>query len=355
MLGGGIAGAAAALRLAQAGLRPIWIAADCNDAFKPGEHLSAAAVPLLKTLGSDAMLRAEVHRHAHTTYSAWGSETLTQRNAIAQVEGAAIVLDRNAFEDALQKQAIMAGAQRITSDVIDLGVTDGHWQLDTGEACVKAGFVFDATGRKAIVASKFASRFQADKLSCQYAVFSGSDSEKPRPVTLIEAEEHGWWYLSVLADSRVVVNYYSDADLLGFDNSELKKKARRTKVISAFLSDYGYTSSGRPARITSNSSWIAPAIGAGWAAIGDASAAFDPLSSHGMTTALWSAIQAADAYVAQDRQKMQTYARNVAEGIQDYLIARQHVYSSEQRWPTSPFWARRHADGIAKSSIAGPG
>jgi flavin-dependent dehydrogenase len=342
VLGGGIAGAAAALRLAQSGMRPVWIAPRRRDTFKPGEHLSAAAIPLLKTLNSDAMLRSEVHRHAHTTYSAWGSDTLAVRNAIAQIEGAAIVLDRGAFEDALGVQAIAAGAERIECEVTDVRVTDGHWQLDTADGCITSDFIFDATGRKAIVASKFSTRFQADKLSCQYAVFSSPERLEPIPVTLIEAEERGWWYMSVLADQRVVVNFYSDADLPGFDTAALEENAHNTKAISAYLTDYGYGTPEHSSRMSTNSSWIAPAIGAGWVGIGDASAAFDPLSSHGMTTALWSAIEAADAFVAQDRQKMQAYADNVAKGVHDYLTARTHVYRSEKRWEGSPFWARRH-------------
>lgn len=341
VIGGGIAGAAAALRLAQGGLRPVWIGQKRQESFKPGEHLSAAAIPLLKTLGSDAMLRSEVHRHAHSTYSAWGSEMLIERNAIVQPEGPPTVLDRGAFEDALTAQAISFGAQRIERDIIDVRVTDGHWQLDTEEAPIEATFVFDATGRKAIVASKFSPRFQADKLSCQYALFTSTNPEEPRPVTLIESEERGWWYMSVLADRRVILNFYSDADLPSFENTKMEDNVHRTKAISAYLSDYGYRLGSSPKRITTNSSWITPAIGAGWVAVGDASAAFDPLSSHGMTTALWSAIQAADAFVSQDRQKMQTYAENVAKGVQDYLSARQRIYSSEQRWANSPFWARR--------------
>lgn len=344
VLGGGIAGAAAALRLAQGGVRPVWIAAERGAAFKPGEHLSPAAIPLLRALNSDAMLRSEVHRHAHSTYSAWGSDTLTPRHAIAQLDGPPIVLDRGAFEDALCAQTVAAGVGRVPRDVVDLRVTDGHWDIDTGEARIKAAFVFDATGRKAIVASKGAPRFQADKLACQYAVFSATGRVDPRPVTLIEAAEWGWWYLSVLADGRAVVNYYSDADLPGFENGALVAQAHRTMVISAYLSDYGYDRCDSPARITTNSSWIAPAIGAGWVAIGDASAAFDPLSSHGMTTALWSAIQAADAYLAQDRAKMQAYATDVATGVQDYLVARRRVYGSERRWAESPFWKRRQVD-----------
>lgn len=350
VLGGGIAGAAAALRLAQGGVRPVWIAADRPDEIKPGEHLSAAAIPLLKTLGSDAMLRSEVHRHAHSTYSAWGSDMLIERNAIVQLEGPPTVLDRGAFEDALAAQAVSAGAERIARDVTNVRVVDGQWHLETDYARITTPFVFDATGRKAIVASIYATRFQADKLCCQYAVFTTSGRRTPRPVTLIEAEERGWWYMSVLADASVVVNFYTDADLPGFATSDLERNARGTKAIGAFLSDYGYDLCRPGKRITTNSAWAAPAIGAGWVAIGDASAAFDPLSSHGMTTALWSAIEAADAFVARDRARMQAYAESVAKGVQDYLTARSSVYAREARWVNQPFWARRiKADSLVES------
>lgn len=351
VLGGGIAGAAAALRLAQGGMRPVWIAAERAEGFKPGEHLSAAAIPLLKSLGSDALLRSEVHRHAHSTYSAWGSDVLIERNAIVQLEGPPTVLDRGAFEDTLSAQAIAAGATRIARDVTNTRITDGHWHLDTGGDAIKAGFVFDATGRKALVASTYATRFQADKLACQYAPLTKSGDDPPRPVTLIEAVEDGWWYMSVLADRRVILNFYSDADLPTPDNADFEGAARQTRSIGAYLSDYGYTLCDQPRRITTNSTWIAPAIGAGWVAIGDAAAAFDPLSSHGMTTALWTGIEAADAFIAQDRDRMHAYADKVAQGVQDYLEARHAVYSREARWPDSPFWSRRHR---ADAQVAAP-
>ena len=334
VLGGGIAGAAAALRLAQGGARPIWIAAPRTDPFKPGEHLSAAALPL----------RAEEHRHAHATYSAWGSEMLIERNAIVQLEGPPTVLDRAAFEEVLSAQAIAAGATRIDRDVTDVHVAEGHWHLGTTGETIKAGFAFDATGRKARIAAQHSTRFQADKLACQYALLNKSGNDDARPVTLIEAVEHGWWYLSVLADHRVILNFYTDADLQGHNATEFETAARQTKAIGAYLADYGYASCTPPTRLTTNSTWIAPAIGAGWAAIGDAAAAFDPLSSHGMTTALWTAIEAADAFLAQDRGRMHAYADSVAKGVQDYLRARHSVYSREARWPASPFWSRRHGN-----------
>lgn len=341
VLGGGIAGAAAALRLAQGGASPLWIAAPSKPSFKPGEHLSAAAIPLLKALNSDALLRAEVHRLAHGTYSAWGSKLLVERNAIVQLEGAPIVLDRTAFEAALGEQAITAGAERIERDVRSLKIDGQSWVLSLGDQTIRVPFVFDATGRKAIVASKFAPRFQADQLTCQVALFSCDTCVKPRPVTLIEAQENGWWYLSVLADQRAVLNFYTDADLPAFDPGTFAENAATTEAIATFLQNYGFRIEGPATRMSTNSTWIAPAIGAGWAAIGDATAAFDPLSSHGMTTALWTAIQASDAWLAQDTTKMRQYADAVAQGIQEYLATRARVYAQEQRWPHSPFWARR--------------
>ncbi len=343
VLGGGIAGAAAALRLARAGLRPLWIAPASDAGLKPGEHLSAAANPLLRTLGSDALLRAEVHRHAHSTYSAWGGDVLIERNAITELGGQSTVLDRTAFETALSAQAMTAGAQRIEQSALRVQAAPGLWHIDTPETAFKAAFVFDATGRKAIVGAQYSARFQADKLNCQYGVFPKKGTASARPVTLIEAAKSGWWYLSMLADERVVVNFYSDADMPVFENSELAQEARKTRFIAAYLDDYGYDACGPVKRITTNTSWIAPVIGAGYAAIGDAAAAFDPLSSHGMTTALWSAIQASEAYLKQDKAKMQDYADQTAKGVQDYLQARQRVYAQERRWPDAPFWRRRNA------------
>ena len=299
----------------------------------------------MKELNSDALLRAQVHRLAHGTYSAWGSALLVERNAIVQLEGAPIVLDRAEFEAALGAQAVAAGAERIEWDVQDLSVEGQCWVMDLGAQTVTAPFVFDATGRKALVASKFAPRFQADRLTCQVALFGCTDRASPRPVTVIEAEERGWWYLSVLADRRAVLNFYTDADLPAFDPSDFAQNAARTEAIATFLQDYGYQIQGPARRLSTNSTWIAPAIGAGWVAIGDASAAFDPLSSHGMTTALWSAIRAADAYLAQDPDQMRQYAEAVAQGVHQYLTARIRIYAQEQRWPNSPFWARRSDAG----------
>ena len=342
VIGAGIAGAIAAFRLAKNGMVPLWVGPHQNESFKPGEHLSPAALPMLHDLGMSEILNAAVHRRAHSTYSAWGSDILMDRNAILHLEGPPVVLDRVAFEAALTQRAIAAGADHIDASVQSVSVHEDVWHLQTVNGSHRARFVLDATGRKAIIASKLSTRFQADKLSCLYAVFQPQDVENAKPVTLIETDPHGWWYLSKLSNGQVVVNFYTDADLAPWPADHFVTKAQSSNVVGAYLSDFGCTLSSDVKRVTTNTSWIAPAIGPGWAAIGDASAAFDPLSSHGITTAIWTATQAADAFLARDKAAMTAYSDAVAKGVQDFLAARERVYALEQRWPDSAFWKRRH-------------
>ena len=348
VIGGGIAGAAACIRLAQSGVAPIWISPEQELDFKPGEHLSAAAIPLLKEIGSDALLRSSKHRQAHSIYSAWGSEILTERNSIVQLEGAPTVLDRIVFEQSLTQQAVAAGTTRMFGSVGDLAIQDGSWHLEVDGESVHAEFIIDATGRKSLVGSRLSTRFQADQLSCIFGIsVQDDDGVIPRPVTLIEAAEHGWWYMSVLSDGRAVVNYFTDPDLIQrtMDRSktEYMQSATKLPAIGGYMEEFGYSTINDIKLVTTNTTWLAPVIGPGWVAIGDAAAAFDPLSSHGMTTALWTAITASDAYLSKDISKMHSYSKEVASGVDNFLTSRQQMYALEGRFRRNEFWRRRQS------------
>lgn len=346
VLGGGIAGAAACMRLAQAGLEPLWIGKKEIRNFKPGEHLSTAAIPLIKTLGAEVLLSTAEHRPAHATYSAWASAFMDERNDTLQLGGPPTVLNRIAFENGLSGIALRRGVRRVWHDISNARVHENVWHLTVAENTVKAQFVFDATGRRAVIASRASTRFQADKLACIYSIWRmPPQSNAPRPVTLIEADCEGWWYLTILTDNTLLVSYFSDPDLfarsLSKDAELFQARARALPCIGAYLEDHNFQIVAPPKIASANTTWLAPAIGPGWAAIGDAAAAFDPLSSHGMTTALWSAIQAADAFISGEIKKMQAYAAEMQNGVQSFLIDRQKTYAQVARFADMPFWKRR--------------
>jgi flavin-dependent dehydrogenase len=87
-----------------------------------------------------------------------------------------------------------------------------------------------------------------------------------------------------------------------------------------------------------------PAAGRGWIAVGDAAAAFDPLSSAGLTHALDSAIDAAERIrhtLSGATTALDDYVACTLDEYDAYLAARQQYYARERRWHDQPFWRAR--------------
>ncbi len=84
--------------------------------------------------------------------------------------------------------------------------------------------------------------------------------------------------------------------------------------------------------------------GEGWLALGDASLAFDPLSSQGMFHALYTGLRGAQAVLAPSAERASALAaweerlREVRRAYERHLAG---VYAAEGRWPDAPFWRRR--------------
>lgn len=351
VVGGGIAGAGACIALCGRGLTPVWFApTGTGDGERPGESLAPAAAPLLRRLGVEDLLVDSRHRAANTTFSAWGSERLVERSAIVHLEGPGRVLDRAAFEADLAAAAEGRGARWLDTGLKEVSREGDCWRLtgDDGRV-VTADQVLDASGRAAVVARDLATRYRADRQVAAFAFLEQADTEiTPTPATLIEAAPDGWWYAALLADRRLVVNYYSDPDLLpaglSRDLGAWRDLLCGTRYIAQWIDSAGFAVAAPPRLASAGTTWIAPAAGNGWAAAGDAAAGFDPLSSHGMTTALWTGVAAAEALAAAgggDPAALPAYAEKVARGVHDFLATRPRIYAQEARWRDRPFWRRR--------------
>jgi flavin-dependent dehydrogenase len=86
-------------------------------------------------------------------------------------------------------------------------------------------------------------------------------------------------------------------------------------------------------------------VGRDWLAVGDAAAAFDPLSSQGICRTLRWGVRAAatiDACLRGSRTALREYAAAVSHEADVYLTKRSSYYGSERRWREYPFWNRRH-------------
>lgn len=352
VVGGGVAGAAACVALGRAGLDVVWIAPNAGaSGDRAGDSLAPAAAPVLASLGLARLL--DGHRPANASFSAWGRDALVERNAIVHLEGPGRVIDRPRFEAAL-RQAAAPLVRRVTASLQGAEAADGRWRLTlAGGGSVAARFLVDASGRAAVAARRLARHRRDDRLVAAVAFLRHADpTVEPTPATLIEAVADGWWYAALLPDGRLSLAWFSDPDLmprgLSRDLAAWRDRIAATAHVARWIADAGFAVEAPPRLESAGTTWLEPAAGeaagAGWAAIGDAAAAFDPLSSHGMTTALWAAArmgEVAPARLAGDAAPLAAYVRAVAEGVATFKQQRAAIYGGERRFASGVFWRRR--------------
>ncbi|MDF1793032.1 MAG: glycine oxidase maturase GoxB [Thalassobaculaceae bacterium] len=358
VVGAGIAGPAAVLALAKAGLRVHWIAPRPDPDHDPiGETLAPAANPILFRLGLSDMIERSSHRRSHTTLSAWGSPQLIDRNAILHLEGPGLVLDRRRFEADLRSAAAAVSNPVSDARLADARADGGVWHLTTeaGETFTADALV-DASGRNAVVARHHAERRRTDRLAAAHAFLTQHDNTvEPTPAVLIEAVADGWWYAALRPDGTLSVAYFCDPDLMAEtpsrDIAVWKHLISGTRYIGRWIDDAGFAVDAPPRMSSAGTTWMTPPAGrvggAPWMAVGDSAAAFDPLSSHGMTTALWAAEQSGTVIPAalecgNRDEALGAYAGSVLDGVQRFLEQRRQMYAMERRFAESGFWRRRH-------------
>lgn len=343
IIGAGIAGCAAALALADSGLSVVSIAPPRDDRDRIGEFLSPAGNAILRDLGLAETFAAGPHREANATYASWGSELLAPRNAIVHVEGSGHVLDRSAFERMLRDAV---GCAAVEASVTDAAFDDGRWSLLLSDgSTLTARFVLDCSGR----ASVLGKRRRVDRLVAAYGFLRQYDNDvEPTPATLIEAVASGWWYASLLPDRRLSLAFFADPDTMprriSHDVSVWIGHIEQTRFIRQWLESACYRIETPPVLTSAGTTWMDPPAGPRWTAAGDSAAAFDPLSSHGLTSALWSGRRAALAAAADlggDPEPLARYAATVQGAVKDFLTQRRGVYAAEHRWLEQPFWRRR--------------
>jgi flavin-dependent dehydrogenase len=439
VVGGGPAGAVAALVLARRGVRVTMLEARAGPAWKVGETLPPAAAPLLRQLGLDDVLRRDGHLQAEGNRAVWGSDRAVDRAFLARPQGPGWHLDRRRFEARLASAACRAGvdwrwgwrvvrcvrspaggAERAGSGLAggrsgaagprswrielcerpeaveapDPGRLDGAAARPRG-GLLEADWLLDATGRRAHVARQVAGarrvrydrlvgvaallgRPEGDAEGETGAAFAGAPpppaprerrgedwrapaGAAPDGYTLVEATPDGWWYSAALADGRLAVVLFGDGDLLERSllgpHPDREVWRRRLLQVPATRERVERLGPQPPAQLTAipaESSRLDRIAGRGWLALGDAAAAHDPLSSHGMTAAMGSGFYGGHAVadlLAGHAEAEAAYLDVMERSYSAYLDLLREHYAAERRWPEAPFWRRRHQPAYAQEPL----
>jgi flavin-dependent dehydrogenase len=322
IVGGGPAASAAALSLARRGIASTIIERGIDRGEKPGESLPPSARPLLHALG----ISPDDHLPSTGNRSAWGSDSVDDMPFIFSPYGNGWHLDRRRFEQMLIDRALAAGATRLTGTRVSALARDGRmWRLQLNDGTpVDCAFLIDATGRSSWLARRLgARRVHDDRLIATVAFLESGHCDS---TTLIEAEEHGWWYSAPLPDSRLAVMLISDT----------ARPWTPPSLTQARINEGGYLMNVPPRRVDAGSARLDRAGGDGWLAIGDAALSFDPISSHGLLTALSTGLAAGETSLPDYENFLETTWRT-------YTQMRHACYATEQRWADAPFWRRRRA------------
>jgi flavin-dependent dehydrogenase len=424
--GGGPAGAAAALTLARAGRRVLVLEASSDTAFKIGEALPPAARQLLQELDLWDGFVTDGHLPCYGNLSVWGSSELQCNDFIFDPNGVGWHLDRPRFDQLLRKAASNAGVDVSIGAKLNIkacAFSRDSWLISVkgngSEQKLRSRWLIDATGRRSAIArAQGVRRLADDGLVAFFAVFSPREYvEAPvYPVhsgcslsfdedsrTLIESAPDGWWYTALLPSRQRVVVYLTDADLA---SQTLRSKRgfvahlSRTEHVSACLRAYDYTMMKGVKAVRAESACLESFTGEGWISVGDAALSFDPLSSQGIVTALFTGLKAAEALneklsdnsvsftshpektsndknlFSNDKRLNEnlfskeqfpgnrkisggglrskeeffssdpftSYSDRLAMIYNAYLRNRSAFYTQEKRWITHPFWNRRTLD-----------
>jgi flavin-dependent dehydrogenase len=217
------------------------------------------------------------------------------------------------------------------------------------EQTVRFRFLIDATGRRTRLSCQLqtAPVVAGDRLVARVTRLKRCQAVTSIDhFTLVEAVPEGWWYLASAPDGNRVLSFFTDSDLpaaratldrIGFASQLIKTQQIAQVVTSDDLI-------GPIVCVSARSQRSPRPCGDEWCATGDAALAFDPLSSQGISNALYTGTLAAEAAAARLAGKLTAFDRYVGRIDAMWNAYRNTLagcYRIEKRFPLEAFWQRR--------------
>lgn len=354
VVGGGVAGAAALISLQEMPFEVWHIAPPYDGLPHIGETLSASAGPVLKELGLWDVFMDHNFPTVQSSFSSWGSERLVEQHTMMHHRQSGWFLDRKQFEVMLWQQS--QPDQRVEGMVYKVELAR-KWKLHLRDGReLEADFLIDCTGRRAAVTRTQTSRDRVDHLVAAYALLDQEDTGiTVTPGTLTETRPDGWWYSSLLPTGQMCVMWFTDTDLLPRGLTQDPAAWHTLLEVSTYtqrrVESAGFGAAEAISITDAGSVRAGQFHGEHWVCAGDAALSFDPLSSHGITSALWSGRKAALASAALldgDLSVINEYSHTLHLAWNQYIQQKAAMYAVERRFPDNPFWLRRlhvHAHG----------
>lgn len=361
VIGAGPAGLAAAAQLAG------WCASVTVAEARPrgalrqaGEHLPPAGLRALAAAGLGALLEDPAHGRSAGVLSCWDGATPAGRPYFFTAPGHGLNLDRGVFDASLAAHAETRGVRLLYGTRL-AGLSGGPAGPYTarlrspGTETLEADLIIDASGRQARAARLLGGRIRHGAplvaIAGRLRGAAGADDGTLR----IEACREGWWYGVALADGTRICTLATDSQRLrGHPGGAraLWSAALARSPMLAPLTD-GAVADGRVQVFAAGPQVLTGPGHSHALAVGDAAAAYDPLSSWGIAKGITDGQAAARALQRQAMGSGSAVAAHRAATLRTALRhwdQRGQVYAAETRWPQAPFWQAHGAAAPSSSA-----
>ncbi len=366
VVGGGVAGSAAAIALRNGGFSVAVIERGDYNQKRIAEILPPEVKePLIALRIWDDFLSLGC-KPVMSRVSSWGGPHLDISDYLFNAYGPAWLIVRPAFDRFLATGASERGARLFMNTRITACLRERRrcWQLTLlqglGERTIKAAFVIIATGRSSSVVRRGPKpRTPYDRLigvTATIACSSAHSTNDARP--MIEAVPEGWWYSIGLPDQTISLALMTDADIAG---AEVRRYRNRGALLAGLLHNAPHTFERlrgdldiliQPNVVSANTYLNSSPDDDGVISIGDAMSAIDPLAGQGSYIALESSTSIAATVAAYNRGSLtalKEHSQRQEARFERAAAERIAYYSLEKRWSHFPFWSRRRTAGRSRA------
>jgi flavin-dependent dehydrogenase len=339
--GGGPAGAALALRLAQLGRTVAIVEKAAFPRLHVGESLTSGVSPMLDVLGvRDAIESAGFLRAAHATVL-WAGELRNHR-----LHDGGLQVDRGRFDSILLRAAAANALVRVyqPARIAHHDWLDPRWRivLHNGET-LYARYLANAAGRARLVGGI---KTPAGAATLAIYAYWKSAAECCDTATLIEAGRSEWYWGAPLPGGVFNATVFVDPDTRP-DANLYFGLMRKSRLLWPRLEPSVPCSAVRVCDATAYSEQM-PISGRD-VQVGDAALSIDPLASQGVETAIGTAMHAAVAIntmldrPADAELAMTFYRSRLRSSAAFHSAAAARFYRDQYAAGGESFWSRRAA------------
>lgn len=306
VLGGGPAGATAALVLAREGRRVLLLERSTFPRFHIGESFLPRNLELIRELGLEPELRKlpQVEKRGAEFLLGHGRDEASLfwfSDVFTKGETSAFNLERAPFDAMLLQAAREAGAEVREGCALKkvLHLEDGRIEAMTDAGPVSARYLIDASGQSTLIGKHLGTRrvLEGHRKVAYFGHFENVARRK-RPeggFVVVAMSDEGWFWLIPLDEARTSVGVVLDVEAakqVGLPPEEMlpwaidRCPAVRARMAAASrvgevhaMADFSYRCS--------------PYAGPGYFLVGDAAVFVDPIFSTGVCLGMMSAVEAA--------------------------------------------------------------